>query len=286
MSGVAGRVMLMLGRRRPSAGGRPRTESPPPSPSTRGAAIACCLAGSIPPWPLLAGRTGRRSSRRITARPPRRPVLRWCSQRQPTSSASCITFATTACHSSIVPVTTCRVGQWTSWTGETRSTCSSEPRSETGSARPRNLVGWVPCMTLAARVGRSGRRSRGSSRGDRPRRPPPVVEEPIALEALLEAVAARRLALREPPPGGSVEVIPPSSAQAQGRGIALRSAADIDAATATTAEGDARRGDLARAFEGRGEVLGRTRARSGAPVEPRLRGRRRVRRRDRTVVGG
>ena len=63
---------------------------------------------------------------------------------------------------------------------------------------PNNMVGWVPGMTLVAVA--------ADPAGD-PLDPGgaidpddlPVVEEPIALEALLAAVAAKRLALREPP---------------------------------------------------------------------------------------
>ena len=60
---------------------------------------------------------------------------------------------------------------------------------------PDNLFGWVPCMTLAAGSADPAEDPRAAIDLELPA----VVEEPIALEALLEAVAAQRLAIREPP---------------------------------------------------------------------------------------
>jgi hypothetical protein len=72
---------------------------------------------------------------------------------------------------------------------------------------PNNLTGWVPSMTLADVSAAAAEDGPGPSVVvdlD----PPAVEEEPIALEALLEAVAAQRMALREPQP--AVETAPTS----------------------------------------------------------------------------
>lgn len=65
---------------------------------------------------------------------------------------------------------------------------------------PNNLVGWIPGMTLAAGSGHPADGLADAPAAGDLDLPAMVEEEPIALEALLEAVAARRLALREPPP--------------------------------------------------------------------------------------
>ncbi len=61
---------------------------------------------------------------------------------------------------------------------------------------PNNLIGWIPGMTLVAASADPAEDARATIDRDLP----PVDEEPIALEALFAAVAARRLALRQPPP--------------------------------------------------------------------------------------
>ena len=73
---------------------------------------------------------------------------------------------------------------------------------------PNNLVGWVPSMTLVA--------VSAAPAEDVPEPPvaidldPPAdAEEPIALEALFEAIAAQRMALRVPQPAVEVAPTPP-----------------------------------------------------------------------------
>jgi hypothetical protein len=73
---------------------------------------------------------------------------------------------------------------------------------------PDNLVGWVPSMTLVAV---------SASPAEEVPEPPVAIdldlsataEEPIALEALFEAIAAQRMALRTPQP--AVDTTPPPS---------------------------------------------------------------------------
>ena len=74
---------------------------------------------------------------------------------------------------------------------------------------PHDLIGWVPGMTLAAVSADSAEDPslRVTKVFDR------AAEEPMALEALFAAVAARRLALREPEP--PVEAAPPSPRRRQ-----------------------------------------------------------------------
>ena len=104
---------------------------------------------------------------------------------------------------------------------------------------PNNLVGWVPSMTLVAVSAAPAEEfpnhlSRSTSI------PPPDAEEPIALEALFEAIAAQRMALRVPQP--AVEA--PRRHLAGGRERPRRRPrADTDAATPRS-EGEARRGTL------------------------------------------
>ena len=73
---------------------------------------------------------------------------------------------------------------------------------------PNNLVGWVPSMTLVA--------VSAAPAEDVPEPPvaidldpPAVAEEPIALEALFEAIAAQRMALRLPQPAVEATPTPP-----------------------------------------------------------------------------
>ena len=73
---------------------------------------------------------------------------------------------------------------------------------------PDNLVGWVPSMTLVA--------VSASPAEEIPEPPvaialdlPAVAEEPIALEALFEAIAAQRMALRLPQPAVEATPTPP-----------------------------------------------------------------------------
>ncbi len=72
---------------------------------------------------------------------------------------------------------------------------------------PTNLVGWVPSMTLAA-VSAAAVDNGAHHTVATERDLPAAADEPIALEALLEIVAARRLARREPEP--PVEAAPTS----------------------------------------------------------------------------
>ena len=62
---------------------------------------------------------------------------------------------------------------------------------------PNNLIGWIPSMTIAAV-------SASAAEDDRETAVvidlPAEADEPMGLEALLEAVAAQRLARREPEP--------------------------------------------------------------------------------------
>ncbi len=59
---------------------------------------------------------------------------------------------------------------------------------------PNNVVGWIPRMTLAALSAEGGPDHTVAIERDLPA----AADEPIALEALLEIVAARRLARPEP----------------------------------------------------------------------------------------
>jgi len=72
---------------------------------------------------------------------------------------------------------------------------------------PTNLVGWVPSMTLVS-VALVPAEEVPEPPVAIDIAPPAVAEEPFALEALLEAVAAQRLALRMPQP--AVEAAPTS----------------------------------------------------------------------------
>lgn len=198
MSGVAGRVRLMLGRRRLSAG-----ES---SDDGESAALAIDPGGRdrmLPRWldPSLAA----------ARRPDRSPVVAPDHRAATAPARVPMVFATPGdelgelhhVRYDGVPLLD-RPDDLQGWTmdeldGGDEVNVLERAEIWTRVRTPRNLVGWVPCMTLApgsADPAEDPVDPRGTIDPD----VPPVVEEPIALEALLEAVAARRLALREPPP--------------------------------------------------------------------------------------
>ena len=195
MSGVAGRVRLMLGRRRLSAG-----ES---SDDGESAALAIDPGGRdrmLPRWldPSLAA----------ARRPDRSPVVAPDHRAATAPARVPMVFATPGdelgelhhVRYDGVPLLD-RPDDLQGWTMDELDAGDEVnvlERAEiwTRVRTPRNLVGWVPCMTLApgsADPAEDPVDPRGTIDPDVPL----VVEEPIALEALLEAVAAR---LREPPP--------------------------------------------------------------------------------------
>ena len=199
MSGVAGRVLLMLGR------GRPSDQE---SDAGASAALAVDAAGrdrTLPRWldpSIAAARSPHRSptvapDRRAPA-PPRAPMV-FVAPGDELGALHHVRYDG-------VPL----LDRPDDVLGHTMQELDGGDqvdvleRAEIWARvrTPHDLIGWVPGMTLAAVSADPAEGPGLASDHDLQ----VAAEEPIALEALFAAVAARRLALRTPPP----EAVPAS----------------------------------------------------------------------------
>ena len=179
-----------------------------------GPPVGCRSRGrdrSVPP--LASTRPGgrrrpdrSRRSRRAPVRPSRAPRAPWCSSRRARTSPGSITFATKGC-------------------AAPRSSGRRPGPADAGAGRGRRGRRARVCRDLdpgphAGQPGRLGPEHDARRRVGRAGRavpeppvaieldPPAVEEEPIALEALFEEIAAQRMALRGPQPANEVAPTP------------------------------------------------------------------------------